>query len=90
MTASTAIAFAIGLPLFGTILILLNDRYPNITDAIILTISACLALVVFGMVPEVTSGARPSLVLIEILPGLPIAFKVEPLGMRPWVPADSR
>ena len=81
MTASTAIAFAIGLPLFGTILILLNDRYPNIRDAIILTISACLALVVFGMVPEVTSGARPSLVLIEILPGLPIAFKVEPLGM---------
>ena len=81
MTASTAIAFAIGLPLFVTILILLNDRYPNIRDSIILTISACLALVVFGMVPEVTSGARPSLVLIEILPGLPIAFKVEPLGM---------
>ena len=81
MTGSTAIAFAIGLPIFGVILILLNDRYPNIRDTITLTISGCLALIVFGMVPEVTSGERPTLTILEIIPGLPIAFKVEPLGM---------
>ena len=36
MTPSTAIAFSIGLPLFGTLLILLHDRYPNIREAITL------------------------------------------------------
>ena len=81
MTGSTAIAFAIGLPIFGVVLILLNDRYPNIRDTVTLTISGCLALIVFGMVPEVTSGGRPTLTILEIIPGLPIAFKVEPLGM---------
>jgi multicomponent Na+:H+ antiporter subunit D len=81
MSGGTAVAFAIGLPLFGTILILLNDRYPNIREAITITTSICLALIVFGLVPEVTSGGRPGFVLAEIVPGLPIAFKVEPLGM---------
>jgi multicomponent Na+:H+ antiporter subunit D len=81
MTGSTAIAFAIGLPLFGTLLILLNDRYPNIREAITLVTSVCLLLIVVGMVPEVTAGGRPELILFHMLPGLPIAFKVEPLGM---------
>ena len=81
MTGSTAIAFAIGLPLFGTILIVLNDRYPNIREAITLGTSACLLLIVVGMVPEIAAGGRPELVILHILPGLPIAFKVEPLGM---------
>ena len=81
MSGGTAVAFAIGLPLFGTLLILLNDRYPNIREAITLTTSVCLALIVYGLVPEVTSGGRPGFILAEIVPGLPIAFKVEPLGM---------
>jgi multicomponent Na+:H+ antiporter subunit D len=81
MTGSTAIAFALGLPLFGTILILLNHRYPNIREAITLLTATCLLLIVVGMLPEITSGGRPELILFEMLPGLPIAFKVEPLGM---------
>ncbi|MBK18404.1 MAG: cation:proton antiporter [Rhodospirillaceae bacterium] len=81
MTGGTAVAFAIGLPIFGMVLILLNDRYPNLRDAITLATSACLALIVFGLVPEVTSGGRPGFVLAEIVPGLAIAFEVEPLGM---------
>jgi multicomponent Na+:H+ antiporter subunit D len=81
MSGGTAVAFAIGLPLFGTLLILLNDRYPNIREAITISTSVCLALIVYGLVPEVTTGGRPGFVLAEIFPGLPIAFKVEPLGM---------
>jgi len=81
MTSGTAIAFAIGLPLFGTVLILLNDRYPNLRETITLVTSACLFMIVLGILPEVSAGGRPELVLLEILPGLPIAFEVEPLGM---------
>ncbi len=81
MTGSTAIAFAIGLPLFGTLLVMLNHRYPNIREAITLLTATCLLLIVVGMLPEITSGAQPELILFDMFPGLPIAFKVEPLGM---------
>ncbi|MEE8334730.1 MAG: proton-conducting transporter membrane subunit, partial [Alphaproteobacteria bacterium] len=81
MTPSTAIAFAIGLPLFGAVLILLHDRYPNIREAITLVTASCLALVVLQILPAVTAGETPGFVLAEPIPGIPIAFAAEPLGM---------
>ena len=33
------------------------------------------------LLPEVMSGGRPQLELLEILPGVALAFEVEPLGM---------
>ena len=81
MTGPSAVAFAIGLPVFGTFLFLLNDRYPNIREAITLSTAICLALIVLGILPEISSGGRPEFVVATIVSGLPIAFKVEPLGM---------
>jgi multicomponent Na+:H+ antiporter subunit D len=81
MSSSTAIAFALFLPLLGGLLILLHDRYPNIREAITLITAACLLLVVLAILPDVAAGGRPELVLGTIFPGLRIAFKVEPLGM---------
>jgi multicomponent Na+:H+ antiporter subunit D len=81
MTPSTAIAFAIGLPLLGAVLILLHDRYPNIREAITLVTASCLALVVLQILPAVTAGETPGFVLAEPIPGIPIAFAAEPLGM---------
>jgi multicomponent Na+:H+ antiporter subunit D len=81
MTPSTAIAFSIGLPLFGALLIILQDRYPNIREAITLITAACLLLVVLTILPAVFAGERPGFVAFEMLPGLPIAFEAEPLGI---------
>ena len=81
MTPSTAIPFSIGLPLFGAILLILQDRYPNIREAITLITSACLILVVLTILPTVYAGGRPAFVAFQVLPGLPIAFEAEPLGM---------
>ncbi|MEC9077808.1 MAG: monovalent cation/H+ antiporter subunit D family protein [Pseudomonadota bacterium] len=81
MTPSTAIAFAIGVPLLGTLLILLHKRYPNIREAITLGTAATLFLIVLSILPEVLAGERPELTFIEFLPGISIAFEVEPLGM---------
>ncbi|MEC9022804.1 MAG: proton-conducting transporter membrane subunit, partial [Pseudomonadota bacterium] len=81
MTPSTAIAFAIGVPLLGTLLILLHKRYPNIREAITLGTAATLFLIVLSILPEVLAGERPDLTFIEFLPGISIAFEVEPLGM---------
>ncbi|MDA1323562.1 MAG: monovalent cation/H+ antiporter subunit D family protein [Proteobacteria bacterium] len=81
MTPSTAIAFSIGLPVFGAFLIILQDRYPNIREAITLVTAASLILLVMTILPAVYAGGRPGFVAFEILPGLPIAFEAEPLGM---------
>jgi len=81
MTPSTAIAFSIGLPLFGAVLIILQDRYPNIREAITLITAACLLLVVLTILPAVNAGGRPGFVAFEMVPGIPMAFEAEPLGM---------
>jgi len=81
MTPTSAIAFSIGLPLFGAVLIILQDRYPNIREAITLITAACLILIVLTILPAVYAGGRPGFIAFQILPGLPIAFEAEPLGM---------
>ena len=81
MTPTSAIAFSIGLPLFGAVLIILQDRYPNIREAITLITAACLILIVLAILPAVYAGGRPGFIAFQILPGLPIAFEAEPLGM---------
>ncbi|MBT5050103.1 MAG: monovalent cation/H+ antiporter subunit D family protein [Rhodospirillaceae bacterium] len=81
MTPSTAVAFSMGVPLVGALLIILQDRYPNIREAITLITASCLVLVVLTILPAVTAGERPGFVAFEMLPGLPIAFQAEPLGM---------
>lgn len=81
MSPTLAIGFAIGLPLFGALFIVANDRYPNLRETATLVTSVCLFLVVLSLLPHVLSGQYPTATLIEILPGLPVAFTVEPLGM---------
>ena len=41
----------------------------------------CCSLCVLALLPAVLAGGRPALTLLEVLPGLQIAFEVEPLGM---------
>ena len=56
---------------------------PNLREAVTLTTAALLFGDVLSLLPEIAAGARPSvaLSLIQIFPGLPIKFEVEPLGM---------
>lgn len=81
MTPSTAIAFSIGLPLFGAVLVLLHRMYPNIRETLTLLTATGLFLTVLTILPAVLAGERPSLEFLELLPGLSIAFEVEPIGM---------
>jgi len=81
MSGENAILLALLIPLIGAALIALAGSRPNVREAITLSTSVLLFLVVLSLVPEVMSGNRPSATLIELLPGLPLAFEVEPLGM---------
>ncbi len=76
-----AIALALAVPAGGAILISLAGRSPNLRETITLLTAVALLGCVLGLLPVVTAGARPALTLFTLLPGLPIAFEVEPLGM---------
>lgn len=81
MSAACLMAAALAIPLVGTVLILMSDRRPNLREAVTLATAASLFAAVVMLVPEVYGGGRPALRLWEIVPGLEIAFTLEPLGM---------
>jgi len=81
MTAETAIGLAILLPLCGAIGILLTGSWPNLRESITIATSLLTFVVVATLVEAVMEGARPALVILTVLPGVPLAFEVEPLGM---------
>jgi len=82
MTAETAILLSLCLPLAGAVLIALAGRInDNLREAVTLLTAAALIVSVWSLLPGVYSGNRPTLHVTEILPGVRIAFEVEPLGM---------
>lgn len=68
-------------PLAAAVLIPLCHLWPNLREAVTLIAAAALAVIVWSLLPHVLAGARPEMTLIEVLPGLRLAFRVEPLGM---------
>ena len=68
-------------PFIGALIIPLVGRYPNLRETVTLVTAGVLCLVAFSLLGPVFHGARPEAHLIDIVPGLEIAFKVEPLGM---------
>lgn len=81
MAAEHLILAALGTPLVGAVGIALSHRTPNWRETVTLTTAAALLLCVAALLPGVLAGARPALRLMEVLPGLDLAFAVEPLGM---------
>ncbi len=81
MSPPDAILLSLAIPLAGAVLIALAHRRPNLREAVTLVTSGLMFLTVASLVPEVMAGGRPEATLIEMLPGLPLRFEVEPLGM---------
>jgi len=72
---------AIAVPAAGALLIGLVGRWPNLRESITLVTAGLLFAVVAGITPEVLAGARPSITLLTMMPGLALELRVEPLGM---------
>lgn len=82
MNPETAILTAIVLPLLGALAIAVAGRvHANLREAVTLVTAAALIWVVWGLLPMLMEGGRPSVEITQVMPGLTIAFKVEPLGM---------
>lgn len=72
---------AVMVPFAAALVLPLFHRAPDLREAVTLAASATLAVVVWSLLPAVLAGARPEVVVYQVVPGLELAFKVEPLGM---------
>ncbi len=81
MSTEALIYACFAVPLIGAVFIILAGSYPNLREAVTLVTAGFLFLCVAHLVPTVEAGIRPSITLLEMLPGLSIAFTIEPLGM---------
>ena len=68
-------------PLIGGGLILATGSRPNVREIMTLLTACLLFFCVASIVPLIAAGGRPSITLLEMLPGLNITFTIEPLGM---------
>ncbi len=82
MSGSDLIALSLLLPLVGAIGIALAGRInDNLREGVTLTTAGLLAVSVWSILPYVLDGGRPGLVIGEVVPGIELAFRIEPLGM---------
>ncbi len=80
LSPDMAVYLALAVPVFGFLGIMLADKYPNIREGVTLitgVITLYMALTIFV---AVGAGQEPGFEFLEILPGLSLSFKVEPLG----------
>jgi len=81
VNAELQMGLAAVLPLLASGLVALLGSRPNLRETATLVVGAATFLMVWGLVDEVRAGERPRLSLIEVVPGVELAFEVEPLGL---------
>lgn len=81
MTPELTMQLALAAPLVGTVFIVLTGQYPNLRETVTLVTAATMFLLVASLVPLVMAGGQPEVVFGEMLPGLTLMLKLEPLGM---------
>ena len=73
------------LPAVGAIIVAIlgrnNDEGDNVRDGATVLVSLATFAVVLQLLPVVLAGERPELELLTVMPGITLAFQVEPLGM---------
>lgn len=79
--SSEMIPWAIALPLLGAIGLWLARDRANVRETIMFATAILLFLIVASFFDDVANGERPAWAYGEMIPGLAIAFEVEPLGM---------
>jgi multicomponent Na+:H+ antiporter subunit D len=82
MSAEVTILAALIVPIVGALAIGLAGRInANLRESVTMITAFLLCGLVWSLLPLLLDGQRPGVNLIEVVPGIEIAFKVEPLGM---------
>lgn len=72
---------AVLISLLGVVPILLSDRRPNLREAWTVLISLGKFSIIAAMLPAVLAGGGYRFTLMEVIPGVAIALKVDAMGM---------
>jgi len=72
---------ALTVPLVAVPLVVAARRRPNLRESVTLIAATLLFGLVVSLAPQVMNGARPTVILAEPFPGLPLALALEPLGL---------
>ena len=75
------VLLAVLVPFVGALIIPLFHKLPNLRETVTLATAGAMCIAVASLLAPVLDGARPDAQVIEVAPGLALAFKVEPLGM---------
>ncbi len=67
-------------PMAGALLIWVAGSWPNLREAVTLVTALTLFALVLIVLPHVIAGERPQVTVVEMFPGLSLAFTAEPLG----------
>ncbi|MEO0998154.1 MAG: proton-conducting transporter membrane subunit, partial [Pseudomonadota bacterium] len=82
MSEAELMVWALLVPAAGAVVIALAGRAgPNLREFCTLATAGTLAVITWNIAPAVAAGERPAITLAEVLPGIELAFKAEPLGM---------
>ena len=81
MTSAQLIVACLVVPAAGAAGIALAGRWPNLREGVTLAAAGLLFASVLGLLPTVLAGGVPQLFVLEMLPGIALGFRVEPLGM---------
>ena len=81
MSHEVLLVLALALPAVAATLVALCHRWPNLRETVSLVAAAATFLAVLALAQDVLAGARPRLVLAEMLPGLALVLELEPLGL---------
>jgi len=81
VTPAQLIIACLAVPAAGAIGIALAGRWPNLREGVTLATAGLLLACVLALLPTVQAGGVPQLFVLEMLPGIALGFRVEPLGM---------
>ena len=80
-STESLVLLAVLTPFVGALIIPLFHKLPNLRESVTLVTAVALCATVICLLAPVLDGARPELTVVDVVPGLTVAFKVEPLGM---------
>lgn len=78
---SILLVMAITLPLLSALLLPFFGRHANLRDAVSITISLALLVVVIQLVDVYRNGVRPQVTLWQLFPGFNLTLALRPLGV---------
>ncbi len=81
MSGEIALFLSLAVPCLGAVMIALAGMQPNLRETVTLTTAVLLFGVVLHILVLHRSGVPVEVSLFEVVPGLPLALSVEPLGM---------